>query len=120
MCDKAVTAPGHGFNELGRFRIVVESQPDLPDAEVQALLKINESGAVPDLMTELLPSDELAWSRPQGGQNFTGLRLKPNGFAPLAKLAVRDIQLEDLESYPTVVTQAASLGPRLAGYYTAS
>jgi hypothetical protein len=43
MCDKAVTAPGHRFNELGRFRIVVESQPDLPDAEVQALLKINES-----------------------------------------------------------------------------
>jgi hypothetical protein len=112
ICDKAVPAARYGFNELGRFRIVAENQPNLPDAKVQALLKINKSGAIPDLMSELLPGDELARSRREGGQNFRGLRLKPNGFSLLAKFVVRDVQLEDPESYPTVVTQGASLGLR--------
>jgi hypothetical protein len=63
-------------------------------------------------MSELLPGDELARSRREGGQNFRGLGLKPNGFSLLAKFAVRDVQLEDPESYPTVVTQGANLEPR--------
>src|SRR5207244_1475392 len=75
--------------------MIVERGTDLLDAGVQAVLEVNEGFLAPNLLPELLPSDQLAGARGEQDEDFGGLGRQvdlPPGFPEFAALGV---QLEE-------------------------
>jgi len=73
-CNEAVTSLGKCFDIPRRVRIIAQGRSHFPDAQIQPMLKINESFASPDLLPQLFPRNQLAWTRSKQHQDFRGLR----------------------------------------------
>ena len=56
--------------------VIFENGPDLPDGEVQTLLKIDKGIRAPDLLRQILPGHHFSRAVDQQRQNSGGLRLK--------------------------------------------
>src|ERR1041385_9236739 len=76
--DEAVATPGQGLDVSGGLCIIVQRCPDLPDAEVQPILKIHEGVASPDLRLQLVTGYRLAGAAGQNRQHSGSLRAQAN------------------------------------------
>src|SRR6266481_356151 len=61
--NKTVATLGECFDVARGIRVIVQGGSYLADAQVQAVLKIHERFAAPDLFPQLVPCDELARTR---------------------------------------------------------
>ena len=92
--EEPVAAPRKGLDELGGPCRVAEGLADLADAEVQALLEVDERVAGPDVLTDLAPPHHLAAAAGQEGEHLEGLRRQLDDVAVLTQLASPRIELE--------------------------
>jgi hypothetical protein len=82
----------------GQIRIELECLPDLPDAEVQSLLEVDEGIAPPDVIAELRPGDHLAAPADQQFEDLERLRRELDHLAAPPQLPGRRIELERSKS----------------------
>jgi hypothetical protein len=80
---------------VGNFHSALDSVPDLLDAVVHPLLKINEGFAPPNLPLDLFSSNHFAWLGRDQSEDFEGLRWELTGAPALAQLTRYEVQLED-------------------------
>jgi hypothetical protein len=92
--DPAVAAPRQGLDEAGRIGLVAQRRAHTPDAEVDALLEVDEGAVAPQLALDLLTREEAAWMRGQQAQQLERLRLQARDGARLAQLLARQVELE--------------------------
>jgi len=74
--DEAIAALGQRFDVVRRFGLIAQRRADLLDAEVQALLKIYECLATPDLLLDFFSGDQLARMAGQQAEDLERLRLQ--------------------------------------------
>lgn len=73
---------------------VAKGLSNLPDAEIQPLIKIDERVVSPDLPSQLVPGDEPAMSFEEKGEHSSRLRRQPDRSACSAKLARSRVEFE--------------------------
>jgi hypothetical protein len=77
--DEAVAATRHGFDETRGSRGVVQYGANLADANIQALLKVDECVLIPKFMLNFLSGDELARAADKKRKELEWLWLKMQG-----------------------------------------
>jgi hypothetical protein len=98
--------------------LIAEGGPDLLDAEVQALVEVDEGVAAPDLAAQLFPRDDVSRPSDEEREHLERLLLKLDQHAALAQLAVAEIDLEDPEAQdrPLAGTIGRNAHGRLEGH----
>src|SRR5439155_18557158 len=93
--NEAVAAPGAGLDVARRFGMIVERGTDLLDAGVQAVLEVNEGFLAPNLLPELLPSDQLAGAPGEQDEDFGGLGGEVDIHPSFPEFATLGVYVED-------------------------
>jgi hypothetical protein len=94
----SVPAPGQGLDVAGSIGLVAEGDPDLLDAEVEALVEVDERVAAPDLAAELFTGDDVTGAGDEQRQDLERLLLQLDEHPALTQLAVAEIDLEHPEA----------------------
>lgn len=89
---------GHGFQIEGIVGVIAERRPDLLDAFVHSLFKIDECVAAPELLLDFIASDELPGAAGEHRQKLERLRRKLQQCAIFTQFFEIEIQLEDPET----------------------
>jgi hypothetical protein len=98
--QQAIAAAGQRLHVARRRRLVAQRGADLPNAEVEGLLEVDEGAFRPDLALDLFPRDQLTAAADEHDEDARRLRLEARARARLPQLAASRIQLEDPEAEP--------------------
>ena len=75
--------------------MIVERGTDLLDAGVQTVLEVDEGFLAPNLLPELLPSDQLAGARGEQDEDLRGLGRQIDLHPGFPEFAALGVQVED-------------------------
>src|ERR1051326_7354153 len=92
--QKTISAPGQRLDEPRRLGRVAQNLADLPDAEVQSLLEIDEGVITPDALADVGAREHLTAVPRQQLQNPERLRRQLDPVAVSPELARTGVQLE--------------------------
>src|SRR6202000_2155785 len=95
---KTISAPRQRFDKPGRIGRVAHSLANLPDAEIQALLEVDESVVAPDTLADFGARQNLSTTPYQEFQYPKGLRRQLDTLAVSSQLSRTRIQLEYVET----------------------
>src|SRR4029434_9206100 len=96
--QKAIAAPRQRLDVLRRLRIVAKRLANLTDAEIEALVEVDEGVSAPDLLPDFVPGDNLAASGRQDRQDLERLGPQRDEITFLSELAASGIELEARET----------------------
>ena len=96
--DEAVTAARDGLDKTRGSGGVVQGSANLPDTNIQALLKVDEGVFVPELMLNFLSRHELTRPTDEKREELEGLRLKMKLCFSFAQAACAGVQFEGTKS----------------------
>ena len=91
---ESVAQTRNGFDVARLVGIVVKRGPNLADAHVQRVLKIDKDAAAPYLVSELFASNSFAWLARQQHQNFCRLWTQLQREIELPQFTCCKIELE--------------------------
>jgi len=96
--DEAVAATRYGFDEARCSRGVVQYGANLADANIQALLEVDERVLIPKFMLNFLSGDELARAADKKRKELEWLWLKMQRYLALKQVACARVQFERAKS----------------------
>ena len=96
--NEAVASPGASLDVARCFGMIVERRTDLLDAGVQTVLKVNEGFLAPNLLPELLASDQLAGPPGEQDEDFGGLGRQVNLHPGFPEFATLGVYVEDTKA----------------------
>jgi hypothetical protein len=96
--QEPVAAPRQGLDVVRLFSAILEGHPDLPDAVVEANLKIDKGGIAPELLLEFFTGHHLAGMGNQQGQHFEGLGSQADRNPVLAEFLLPEVQHDHTEA----------------------
>jgi len=100
--DESVTAAGHGFDIPRRIGGVAQGASELVHRGVNTMLEIDKRLVAPDLLPQLLTSDEFPRLGKQRQENLARLPGQANAQAALAQLARENIHFKRSECDPAL------------------
>ena len=109
---------GQRFNINGLRSPVAQSQPDLPDAVVQALVKFDESRITPDAGAQMFARNDLTSPLEQHGQNTQRLGLNLDTAAPHGKASRTGNRIRNRRNAAVRCRRRPFRDPLLAIVYT--
>src|SRR5262249_44940680 len=86
------------------IRAVGEGFANLPDAEVQPLFEVDQSGAAPDGFSDLVAGHHFAAASGQQFEDFEGVRWQLNPVPLVTKLSLRAVHFEPAKPQTDRVT----------------
>ena len=96
--DEPVSAAVYSLDKMRGSGSVVQSGANLPDTDIQALLKVDESIFIPELMLNFLSRDELTCATDEQREELEGLWLKMKLCLSFAQAACASVQFKGTES----------------------